>query len=541
MSDNTNNKVLVLGGGLIGAETANAISKSGYQVSLATADSDIGVQEELDLRQQLKGDGSDIFLSAIEKVKGNNSVEILTNSTVSQVSGFAGDFNIAFKQDGTLVEKPFGAVVVTSDLKISDYKAAYGLKGAENVISIKELEEMVTSLKESDKGKTIAILLGLKKETNPLEFSRVLALVKELQKFDCKAYIFTNNIKLTAFNLDQEYYDTRNEGAVYVKSAEEPEFTIDKNSLKIVYVDSALQRKVELSPDMIVVDQNYAAADANSDLSEKFGINLSSNRFLQAENIRNIPTRTNQKGIFAIGSGKQIQGLNESLTDIDNTVLELDKLFKQPQPEGEQLFAEVDPEKCVICLTCYRSCQHGAITWVDGVAKVQEQACQACGICASECPMNAIQIKTYSDQDILEKLDAIPKEGLNLVAFCCKNSAIPAYEEAKKLELSTADSLSVIELPCAGKIDTEFIMEAFLKGIDGVVAVGCHTGNCKSEKGSIFARQRIAEVQKMLEVAGLEKERLAFNPMAANMGSGFSLVIGKMEAKIKELGPSPLK
>lgn len=538
MSDNTNNNVLVLGGGLIGAETANAIAKSGYQVALATAGSDIGVQEEMDLRQQLKGDGSDIFLKAVEKAKNNHAVEILANVAVSQVSGYAGDFKVALKQDGSSVEKSFGAVVLASGLKVNDQKKTYGLNDVKDVVSIKEMEDMVASL---EKGKTVAFLLGLKKETNPLEFARVLALVKKLQENDCHAYIFTNNIKLTTFNLDQEYYDTRNKGAVYIKSPEEPEFAVEKDAMKIVYLDSAIQRKVELTPDMIVVDQQYVADDSNLDLSEKFGIKLSSNKFLQAENIHNIPVRTNRKGIFAIGSGKQLQGLNDSLTDIDNTVLELDKLFKQTRPEENQLFAEVDPEKCVICLTCYRSCQHGAITWVDGVAKVHEQACEACGICASECPMNAIQVKTYSDQDILEKLDAIPKEGLNLVAFCCKNSALPAYEAAKKLELSTADSLNIIELPCAGKIDNEFIMEAFLKGIDGVVAMGCHPGNCKSEKGSIFAKQRINEVQKMLEVAGLEKERLAFNPVAANMGSGFSLLIGKMEAKIKELGPSPLK
>jgi coenzyme F420-reducing hydrogenase delta subunit len=178
---------------------------------------------------------------------------------------------------------------------------------------------------------------------------------------------------------------------------------------------------------------------------------------------------------------------------------------------------------------------------VDGVAKVQEKACFACGMCASECPMNAIQVKSYSDESLSAQVRQAAGKPGSLVAFCCKNSAINAHEAARKLELPIADHLEIVELPCAGKLDMELILEALTGGADGVLALGCHPGNCQSEKGSVFAKRRVAEIHRMLEAIGIEKERLHIATVAGNMGSAFYKIVSRMEETLKKLGPSSLR
>jgi coenzyme F420-reducing hydrogenase delta subunit len=73
------------------------------------------------------------------------------------------------------------------------------------------------------------------------------------------------------------------------------------------------------------------------------------------------------------------------------------------------------------------------------------------------------------------------------------------------------------------------------------VVMACHPGNCKSENGNTFAQWRVNDAYRMMEEAGLEKDRLRFAGIASNMGSDFSHIVVDMEQKINELGLSPLK
>ncbi|PQP34019.1 hydrogenase iron-sulfur subunit, partial [Desulfobacteraceae bacterium SEEP-SAG9] len=126
------------------------------------------------------------------------------------------------------------------------------------------------------------------------------------------------------------------------------------------------------------------------------------------------------------------------------------------------------------------------------------------------------------------------------VAFCCQNSAYEAGEMADVFKMKIPEGLRMIKVPCAGKIDREFIMNAFVAGADGVLVMACHPGNCKSEKGNTYAGWRVNDALRMLEEAGFEKDRLRFESIASNMGGDFASIVLDMEEKIKELGSSPL-
>jgi heterodisulfide reductase subunit A-like polyferredoxin len=76
------------------------------------------------------------------------------------------------------------------------------------------------------------------------------------------------------------------------------------------------------------------------------------------------------------------------------------------------IVAEVDPEKCVGCLTCTRTCPfaipqvvqmegRSGVGGLGGAAYIDPSQCQGCGTCTGECPANAIQLINYRDEQIM--------------------------------------------------------------------------------------------------------------------------------------------
>ncbi|MCX5895506.1 MAG: 4Fe-4S binding protein, partial [Proteobacteria bacterium] len=67
----------------------------------------------------------------------------------------------------------------------------------------------------------------------------------------------------------------------------------------------------------------------------------------------------------------------------------------------------VDPERCVVCLACVRDCPYRApAISEEGVAFIEPADCRGCGICVSVCPRKAIDLKHYTDEQILAELAA---------------------------------------------------------------------------------------------------------------------------------------
>ena len=65
--------------------------------------------------------------------------------------------------------------------------------------------------------------------------------------------------------------------------------------------------------------------------------------------------------------------------------------------------------------------------------------------------------------------------------------------------------------------------------------MACHNGNCKSEKGSLYAGWRAANAREMLDAIGAPKDRIRFYTTASNMGADFSAKLMDMQAGLKKV------
>lgn len=95
---------------------------------------------------------------------------------------------------------------------------------------------------------------------------------------------------------------------------------------------------------------------------------------------------------------------------------------------------------------------------------VNVEACQGCGICVGECPAKAIEMVTYSDNQIFSELtfnrSKIMDFMLAIVAFCCENSAFRAADTAGAKQEGYPSNIKICRLPCSGKLEINYIEEA---------------------------------------------------------------------------------
>jgi F420-non-reducing hydrogenase iron-sulfur subunit len=93
---------------------------------------------------------------------------------------------------------------------------------------------------------------------------------------------------------------------------------------------------------------------------------------------------------------------------------------------------------------------------------------------------------------------------------------------------------------CSGRVDPQFVLEAFAKGADGVLIGGCHFGDCHYVEGNYKAARRIRMLRRVLADMGIEADRFRLEWISASEGEKVKVVINDMVEKVKALGPLDL-
>ncbi|SLM33059.1 F420-non-reducing hydrogenase vhu iron-sulfur subunit D (fragment) [Desulfamplus magnetovallimortis] len=109
------------------------------------------------------------------------------------------------------------------------------------------------------------------------------------------------------------------------------------------------------------------------------------------------------------------------------------------------------------------------------------------------------------------------------------------------MRLNYPSEVKVIQVPCTGRVDIIHLLNAVEKGADGVYVAGCLEGECHYLTGNIKTRKKVEYVKKILGEIGIEPERVEMYNLSSAQGARFAEIAREMTAKIRELGPSPVR
>jgi F420-non-reducing hydrogenase iron-sulfur subunit len=133
-----------------------------------------------------------------------------------------------------------------------------------------------------------------------------------------------------------------------------------------------------------------------------------------------------------------------------------------------------------------------------------------------------------------------PRFEPRIVAFFCNWCTYLAADLAGTSRMKYAPNVRVIRLMCSGRVDPQFVLDAFAHGADGVFIGGCHPGDCHYQEGNYKALKRYELLKRVLQDMGIEKDRFRLEWISAAEADRVRATINDMVEKVRALGPLAL-
>jgi coenzyme F420-reducing hydrogenase delta subunit len=199
-----------------------------------------------------------------------------------------------------------------------------------------------------------------------------------------------------------------------------------------------------------------------------------------------------------------------------------------------------DTEKCVGCDKCVFICPYKAIEAEEfATPKILYDHCMGCGACALVCPHSAIQIKGFEFEDVLKQYSASAqklKAAGNfpvILVFSCQWSEFSALDNPESPILKKG---LMLEVPCFKALDPVHVVNALHNGFDGVIAVVCHSDDCKLQEGKDTAERNVAVLKDTLKKMNLLDRFELYTASPRRIGD-FNQKLEEFSRKIASMPP----
>lgn len=127
----------------------------------------------------------------------------------------------------------------------------------------------------------------------------------------------------------------------------------------------------------------------------------------------------------------------------------------------------------------------------------------------------------------------------NILAFCCNWCSYAAADLAGIGRMEQPTNVKIVRVMCSGRVRPEYVIKALSDGVDGVLILGCHIGDCHYATGNHRTLKRFKVLERLLEHIGMDPQRIRLDWASAAEAEPFSNIIREFTETIRELGPNP--
>ena len=415
---------LVVGGGIAGMTCALSIASQGHDVHLVERQSDLGGNARRVYRTL---DGLDVqayLRDLVYRVYRNPLIHVYTEATITEATGYVGNFATTVKSERGVTEIRHGAAVIAVGAEV--YQPTEYLYGEDDrVMTHLELEEQINSGNKRVIGADSLVMIqcvGCRNEDREY-CSRICcaesvknaltlrALNPDMDIYilyrDMRTYGFAEDYYREAADRDVRFIRYEPQDAPVVEAGESED---GRPVLKVTVPDYVLGVRLEMDADVVALAAAIIPPQGSKEISELFKVSLGPDGFFQEAHVKLRPVDFATDGVFLCGHAHYPKLMGEVIEHAYGAAGRVLTLLSHDTVVASGSVCEVEEKRCMGCGVCVSACAYGAIEFRktrDGEkAAVNPVLCKGDGLCTAMCPTGAIQLKHFTDEGILAQIDA---------------------------------------------------------------------------------------------------------------------------------------
>jgi len=540
----------------------------------------------------------------IKEVENHPNITVYKSAKIEKTAGQPGLYDVTIASSSGTAEEKIGAIVMaTGWVPYDATKLGHlGYGQFKDVVTNIEFEQIaksgsITRPSDGKEAKKVAFIqCAGQRDPNHLPYCSAMCCATSLkqaryvrEKSDALAMILYKDIR-TPGRLEAFYKEAQNDPGIMLTKGEVTGVADAGNgNLFVMMENTLLGQKVKVEADLVVLatgmvpttraPQEYldgiTLAATKGDEAKKayidstpkpeFILNLAYRQGPELPSLEGalgfadsnficFQYETRRTGIYAAGPVRQPMNMSDAQEDAAGAAFKaiqcIDHVAKgvAVHPRAWDLtFPDPQLIRCTACKRCTEECPFGAIEEdAKGIPTYNLNRCRRCGTCMGACPERIVSFKDYSIDIIGSMIKSInvPEEEFRIISLVCENDAYPALDTLAMHRKSIDPSVRFVPLRCLGGMHLVWIADAFSKGIDGFLLIGCNFGEnyqCHFVKGSELASVRFSKVGETLNKLQLEADRVKMLQVGIDEYHKLPDMINEFAARIKEIGHNPFK
>lgn len=238
---------------------------------------------------------------------------------------------------------------------------------------------------------------------------------------DTNCFVFYIDVR-TPGKLFDEFYRRAVEqyGVHYIKGQVGKVTLQSDGTLDVQGSDLILNKQVHIKADMVVLAASIEADKSARPLATMLTTSMDNNDFFLEAHAKLRPVESPTAGIFLAGCCQGPKDIPETVAQSSGAAAKAICLLVKDKLKNDPCTAQPDENACNGCGQCANVCPYGAISYVDKdfrgpnrttitrhVSQVNSAMCHGCGACTVACPSGAMDLKGFSNKQILAEVDSV--------------------------------------------------------------------------------------------------------------------------------------
>lgn len=541
--------VMILGGGMATYSAAQELLRQKIETIIAIhTDDPEDVIRMLHESYPGKRDYHERLRAIINEVNESPYVKQITVGTLEKVRGVMGHYVVMFASEKDKPPLPYeaGAIIAALDGEMHNQGTDFGHDG-KRVLCHTEMDEYMWL--HGAPGHRVVFWI------NDLEMDRPYAnlsartawnmatCIREHNVLSRVTILYNNKIKILLSSAEQ--IRSRELGIEWIQYDGTIRPTVQDGF--ITFNDPEDQIEKELGWEQLVLSPLRHPGIEQLKVAEILGLHTDDGKFLERNPQMVRPEQVGLDKKFIAGSAWKPCDLKETLRQgrrAAHKTAEIVSLANEGKLFAPSMVCTVDQSKCTGCGLCREICDCGGIAPVDGHGGntprvVDPMVCTGGGTCAAACPYHALTLQNNTTAQREARVAALAQrlDENEVMGYGCNWGGAAAADHAGIRGMHSNSRFYLLPVGCIGQLDLSVMGRAFLEGANGLLLIGCPPEECHHSYGLDHAWSRVLLIKKLLDLIGIERERIALSHADLNKPDQYIKTINSFVDIMDKLGP----